>query len=176
MGRLHAARPRLLPEARSRSSAAPARLHQRLRVNCPSGHPASESQRVRSWLRAGGFPSTQRKGLRVEEPPCRQLEIVSKGTVLDKPGLTMSLSGCKSPRGFAVFRGVHPRRERRVRGCWLSRTHWCGVSLQVHPYFFLQFRVSLKPSPSTGWTSPGATPLPSRSVKKLLGNWGRVGL
>lgn len=36
---------------------------------------------------------------------------------------------------------------------------------QVHPYLFLHFRVFLKTSPSTGWTSPDAAPLPSRCVK-----------
>lgn len=36
---------------------------------------------------------------------------------------------------------------------------------QVHPYLFLHFRVFLKTSPSTGWTSSDAAPLTSSCMK-----------
>lgn len=156
----------LLPEARSRASGAPARLHQRLHVNCPSSHPASESQGSGPGCEQGGFPSTQRKTLRAEKLSRRQLEIISKGTFVDR--LRMSLSGWKSLRGFAVFCGVRPCSECRDRGCWVSRTPRCGV---FHPSV-LQFRVSLKPSPSVGQTSPGTACLLSGCVRTLWGDWG----
>lgn len=109
----------------------------------------------------------------MEKPPRRQLEIISKGTFVDKPELIMSLSGWKSLRGFAAFCGVCPRSEHRDRGCWLSCNPWCGVfhpSASLHP----AVRVSLKPS--VGQTSPGSARLLSGYMKSPWGDWGCVGL
>lgn len=164
-GCLHAA-----AEARSERSQPPAALARQLSLRPP----ASESQCsvLAARERAGGAPSARLQGLRAEKPPSRQLEIVSKDTFLDKPGLRMSLSGWKSLRTLLCFVGSVPAVSAGTEGADLAAP--CGgVSFSpVHPYVSCSsgYLQSLLPPQNRAFSLH----LAEWRHEKTLGYWGCV--